>query len=92
MNAAGTIVLIIFLLAIAGGIGWIVFTRVRASQLGVSLLLPSAHLIIHSSEVKEKRLTNVISHSSHHHRCDPTSPSSSPPPRPTDPRNLHPAA
>lgn len=35
MNTAGTIVLIIFLLLIAAGVGWIIYTRVRASQLGV---------------------------------------------------------
>ncbi|KAJ9160960.1 hypothetical protein NKR19_g2760 [Coniochaeta hoffmannii] len=35
MNTGGTIVLIIFLLLIAAGIGWIIYTRVRASQLGL---------------------------------------------------------
>jgi len=36
MNTGGTIVLILFLLLIAAGVGWIIYTRVRASQLGVS--------------------------------------------------------
>ncbi|OIW31691.1 hypothetical protein CONLIGDRAFT_697925 [Coniochaeta ligniaria NRRL 30616] len=35
MHTAGTIVLIIFLLLIAAGVGWIIYTRVRASQLGL---------------------------------------------------------
>jgi hypothetical protein len=45
MNTGGAIVLVIILLLIAGGIGWIVYTRVRASQLGVCppFILPLTH-------------------------------------------------
>lgn len=60
MTAAGTIVLIIFLLAIAAGIGWIVYTRIRASQLGVSLVRTEAHLVISLSSTK-KKLTGRLS-------------------------------
>jgi len=37
MNTAGVIVLVIFLLLVAAGVGWVVFTRLRAKRLGVSL-------------------------------------------------------
>lgn len=37
MHTGGTIVLVIFLLLIAAGVGWLIYTRVRASQLGVSI-------------------------------------------------------
>lgn len=36
MNTAGVIILVIILLLVAGAAGWIIYTRVRASQLGVS--------------------------------------------------------
>ncbi|KAB5572744.1 hypothetical protein GE09DRAFT_683145 [Coniochaeta sp. 2T2.1] len=35
MKTGGTIVLVIFLLLVAAGVGWIIYTRVRASQLGL---------------------------------------------------------
>lgn len=35
MDTAGIVVLIIFLLLIAAGVGWIIFTRVRAQRLGL---------------------------------------------------------
>jgi hypothetical protein len=38
MNTAGAVVLAIVLLLIAAGAGWIIFTRVRAARLGVSLI------------------------------------------------------
>jgi hypothetical protein len=48
MNTAGAVVLTIVLLLLAAGIGWVIFTRVRASRLGVSsffLSRPSPALI-----------------------------------------------
>ncbi|KAH6632693.1 hypothetical protein F5144DRAFT_651071 [Chaetomium tenue] len=35
MNTAGAVVLAIVLLLLAAGVGWVIFTRVRASQLGL---------------------------------------------------------
>lgn len=35
MNTAGVIVLVIFLLLVAAGVGWVVFTRLRAKRLGL---------------------------------------------------------
>jgi hypothetical protein len=40
MNTAGIVVLVIALAAIAGIIGWIVSTRIRAQRLGVSFCPP----------------------------------------------------
>lgn len=42
MNTAGAVVLALVLLLLAAGVGWVIFTRVRASQLGVC---PSFHTI-----------------------------------------------
>ncbi|KAK3939800.1 hypothetical protein QBC46DRAFT_262413 [Diplogelasinospora grovesii] len=35
MNTAGVVILVLFLLLIAAGVGWIVFTRLRAQRLGL---------------------------------------------------------
>jgi hypothetical protein len=39
MHPAGVAILVIVLLLIAGGVGWILFTRIRAQRLGVCFLL-----------------------------------------------------
>jgi hypothetical protein len=36
MNTGGAVVLAIVLLLLAAAVGWVIFTRVRASQLGLS--------------------------------------------------------
>ena len=36
MDTGGAVVLAIVLLLLAAAVGWVIFTRVRASQLGVS--------------------------------------------------------
>jgi hypothetical protein len=44
MNTAGAVVLALVLLLLAAGVGWVIFTRIRASQLGVC---SSPHSMIH---------------------------------------------
>lgn len=38
MKTAGVIVLIIVIVLLAGGVGWVIHTRMRAQRLGVSYL------------------------------------------------------
>ena len=54
MNTAGAVVLALVLLLLAAGVGWVIFTRVRAARLGVCTHLPS--LPFHASP--SKALTN----------------------------------
>lgn len=43
VSPVGTFFIVLFVLVIAGAIGWIVFTQLRARRLGVSpLALPSS--------------------------------------------------
>lgn len=44
MNTAGAVILAIVLLLLAAAAGWVIFTRVRASRLGVRHLLPPLFL------------------------------------------------
>lgn len=38
MHAAGVFFIVLFVLLIAGAVGWVVFTQLRARRLGVSRL------------------------------------------------------
>ena len=57
MNTAGAVVLALVLLLLAAGVGWVIFTRVRAARLGVCTHTP---LPCHTS----KQSTNHRRHSS----------------------------
>ena len=56
MNTAGAVVLALVLLLLAAGVGWVIFTRVRAARLGVCI----TPLPFHTS----KQSTNHRRHSS----------------------------
>src|SRR5262245_28743482 len=60
METAGIIVLIIFLLLIAAAIGWVVFTRMRASRLGVSATIPDPPPTRHATAWPRHRLLSIL--------------------------------